>query len=184
MAKTSIALLYTYFETGKKPTQTQFQNLIDSFWHKDASITLANINGIQDVLDTKANAADLTAHINNEESHVSPEDRNLWNSSISSQDFEAHLNDDIAHISQEDRDTWNSKAAGDHAHGDYEAQIASLDVNKADNQHIHIGELLIAPTGQVGEVNSFRFRQIDSDTILESTSNGVDWTELQRWSRE
>ena len=30
-------ILKTYFETGDKPTQTQFEDLIDSFVHEDDS---------------------------------------------------------------------------------------------------------------------------------------------------
>ncbi|SNR16543.1 hypothetical protein [Tenacibaculum jejuense] len=33
--KTSIDILKTWFQTGDKPTETQFENLIDSFHHKD-----------------------------------------------------------------------------------------------------------------------------------------------------
>ena len=32
MAEVSIATLKGYFQTGKYPTQTQFENLIDSLW--------------------------------------------------------------------------------------------------------------------------------------------------------
>lgn len=35
MPKESIITLKTYFETGDKPTQAQFVNLIDSLEHKD-----------------------------------------------------------------------------------------------------------------------------------------------------
>ncbi|SNR16544.1 hypothetical protein [Tenacibaculum jejuense] len=33
--KTSIDILKTWFQTGDKPTENQFENLIDSFYHKD-----------------------------------------------------------------------------------------------------------------------------------------------------
>jgi hypothetical protein len=42
MAKTSIATLKTWFETGDIPTQAQFENLIDSFHHKDGGETITS----------------------------------------------------------------------------------------------------------------------------------------------
>lgn len=45
--------LKTYFKTGEYPTQNQFSDLIDSYWHKDEVMDLKAINGLQDSLDNK-----------------------------------------------------------------------------------------------------------------------------------
>ncbi|MFT5890176.1 MAG: hypothetical protein ACI9Y7_000265, partial [Dokdonia sp.] len=42
--KTSISTLKSYFESGDRPSQTDFENLIDSFLHKDAGVAIKSIN--------------------------------------------------------------------------------------------------------------------------------------------
>ncbi len=41
--KRSIAILKSLFESGDRPSQTDFEDLIDSFVHKDAGVTIKNI---------------------------------------------------------------------------------------------------------------------------------------------
>lgn len=41
--KTSISTLKSYFERGDKPSQTDFEDLIDSFIHKDAGVAIRNL---------------------------------------------------------------------------------------------------------------------------------------------
>jgi hypothetical protein len=43
MAKTAIATLKTWFETGDKPTQSQFENFLDSFHHLDGGKVITNV---------------------------------------------------------------------------------------------------------------------------------------------
>ncbi len=63
MAVTEIAILKTWFETGNKPTQTQFESLIDSFHHKNNSIELpadkSVFIGNKRVLTARQSAIDL-----------------------------------------------------------------------------------------------------------------------------
>lgn len=60
MALTSRNILKQYFETGKKPTQAQFANLIDSFFHKsEDTVTIANVSGLAAVLATKASTTQI-----------------------------------------------------------------------------------------------------------------------------
>jgi hypothetical protein len=47
MAKVTISQLKTWFAAGLKPTQQQFWNLFDSFFHKDDSIPVHQIEGLQ-----------------------------------------------------------------------------------------------------------------------------------------
>lgn len=42
--KTSISTLKSYFERGDKPSQTDFEDIIDSFIHKDAGVAIRSIN--------------------------------------------------------------------------------------------------------------------------------------------
>lgn len=45
--------LKTYFEKGKKPTEGQFGDLLDSYTHKDDSIPIDNVEGLRGSLDSK-----------------------------------------------------------------------------------------------------------------------------------
>lgn len=44
--KVSLSTIKSWFETGDKPTQSQFWNTWDSFWHKDDAIPTASIDGL------------------------------------------------------------------------------------------------------------------------------------------
>lgn len=54
MAKTTLNNIKNWFLTGLKPTQAQFWNAWDSFWHKDDAIPIASVDGLQDILDAKS----------------------------------------------------------------------------------------------------------------------------------
>ncbi|MDV2458057.1 hypothetical protein CMU99_06900 [Elizabethkingia anophelis] len=45
--------LKTYFQRGKKPTEEQFSDTLDSFVHKDDAITIDNVSGLKNALDGK-----------------------------------------------------------------------------------------------------------------------------------
>ena len=42
-------IIKSWFKTGSKPTQEQFREWIDSFWHKDEMIPISKIEGIQPI---------------------------------------------------------------------------------------------------------------------------------------
>lgn len=58
-----------WFKTGLKPTQQQFWDTWDSFWHKDDKIPLGNVNGLNERFLEKADQAALTAHFNDGLAH-------------------------------------------------------------------------------------------------------------------
>lgn len=51
---TDINTLKGWFKTGDKPTQEQFYAGFDSYWHKNEGIPVAKIEGLQGLLDGKA----------------------------------------------------------------------------------------------------------------------------------
>ena len=61
--------ILSWFETGKKPTQTQFWTSWQSFWHKDEPIPQSSIQNLTEVLDSKAEASHLEAHYNDPRAH-------------------------------------------------------------------------------------------------------------------
>jgi hypothetical protein len=46
MPKVSLTTIKNWFKTGLKPTQTQFENTWDSFFHKDDTIPQASVDGL------------------------------------------------------------------------------------------------------------------------------------------
>lgn len=59
MAKTDLNTLKNWFKTGLKPTQTHFWNWLDSFRHKDDTIPVADVEGLEGSLNAKANNSEL-----------------------------------------------------------------------------------------------------------------------------
>lgn len=53
MAITDRETVKKWFETGDKPTQTQFYNLFDSIWFKNEKIPSNNIDGLNQILISK-----------------------------------------------------------------------------------------------------------------------------------
>jgi hypothetical protein len=66
---TSINTIKSWFTTGKFPTQAQFWAWLDSFRHKDEAIPVAEISGLNQLLDLKADSEKLTNHNSDENAH-------------------------------------------------------------------------------------------------------------------
>ena len=62
MAKQTINTIKNWFRTGSKPTQAQFWDWLDSFFHKDDNIPSAQVEGLQTLLDAKVDKKDLTSN--------------------------------------------------------------------------------------------------------------------------
>ena len=67
---TSINILKGWFTTGKFPTQTQFWAWLDSFRHKDESVPVNEIEGLNELLVLKADIESLANHINDVDAHA------------------------------------------------------------------------------------------------------------------
>lgn len=57
MAKVDLNTIKNWFKTGFKPTQAQFWNTWDSFWHKDDAISIDAVTDLQVNLDNKLDKA-------------------------------------------------------------------------------------------------------------------------------
>ena len=66
----NLSTIKNWFKTGLKPTQQQFWDTWDSFWHKDDTIPVANIEGIDNLLNQKANKSVLEAHLIDANAHA------------------------------------------------------------------------------------------------------------------
>lgn len=60
MAKTALSTIKSWFETGKKVSQTQFWNTWDSFFHKDEEIPTSQVTGLDAILATIPTSEDIT----------------------------------------------------------------------------------------------------------------------------
>jgi hypothetical protein len=59
MPKTALSIIKSWFETGDFPTQEQFWNWMDSYWHKDELIPVETVNGLASLLAGKATLEDV-----------------------------------------------------------------------------------------------------------------------------
>ncbi len=55
MAVTSLDIIKSWFKRGLKPTESQFANTYDSFWHKLELISMSAVDGLTVALGGKAN---------------------------------------------------------------------------------------------------------------------------------
>lgn len=85
MAKTPINNLKNWFKTGLKPTQEQFWNWMDSFWHKDEKIPQSAVEDLTAVLSAKAEKTQLDGFIE------------TLATKAGKQDFDDHITDPTAH---------------------------------------------------------------------------------------
>lgn len=64
-----INILNEWFKTGKKPTQEQFWELIDSFWHKDLFIPMDKITNLGSTLENKVDKNIYETHLSSDDAH-------------------------------------------------------------------------------------------------------------------
>lgn len=67
--KVSLSQIKSWFKKGLYPTESQFSNTWDSFWHKDDKLSLNSIEGLIEVLNKKANSALLDTKADKEHLH-------------------------------------------------------------------------------------------------------------------
>ena len=79
---TAINTIKQWFKTGLKPTQDQFWNWIDSFWHKDELIPQKNIQNLSTTLSGKADADQLANKANADASGLTQEQVEAWNTKL------------------------------------------------------------------------------------------------------
>lgn len=61
--------LKKYFETGDKPTQTEYEELIDALRHVDDKLSISDTENLQSSLDSKATISTLLNHVNDTSIH-------------------------------------------------------------------------------------------------------------------
>ncbi|CAA9201221.1 hypothetical protein FLA105534_03473 [Flavobacterium bizetiae] len=79
MAIQTLNTIKQWFKTGFKPTQTQFWDTWDSFRHKFEKVPVKDIEGIDELLLTKADKTVLDNHLADKNAHA-PQINTDWNS--------------------------------------------------------------------------------------------------------
>ena len=74
--------LKNWFKTGAKPTQEQFWNWQDSYWHKTDTIPQAQIQGLDTTLANKAETSALDAKANADSSGLTAENIISWKKAL------------------------------------------------------------------------------------------------------
>ena len=77
MAIVNLNTIKNWFKTGLKPTQSQFWSTWDSFWHKNDSIPANSIDGLDDLLDEKADSEAIENHLTDEDAHSDEFDKKV-----------------------------------------------------------------------------------------------------------
>lgn len=82
MAQTAINIIKNWFKTGLKPTQEQFWNWMDSYWHKDELIPQENIKDLSTTLSGKADADQLANKANADATGLTEEQITKWQKAL------------------------------------------------------------------------------------------------------
>jgi hypothetical protein len=169
MSKKTIAILKSYFETGDRPTESQFADLIDSFYHKDNGKLVSNVtedeNGKVRFEFADSSAFEFTYPKNAEISFISGLAEALNNKvdkivgkGLSTLDFTNEKSADIAankthaanadiHVTAQQKTDWDNKVDKEEGKGlstnDFD-DTANQTVSDArahiDNVDIHVSE--------------------------------------------
>ncbi|UKB85643.1 hypothetical protein LF887_08480 [Chryseobacterium sp. MEBOG06] len=66
---TPLDTIFSWFETGDFPTETQFKETFSSFYHKDYPIPMEGIEGFEDIFQSFASAEAFKKHVTDPEAH-------------------------------------------------------------------------------------------------------------------
>lgn len=63
MAQQSLATIKNWFRTRLKPTQAQYWDTWDSFWHKDDKLPISTVENLTEILSSKATSEALANEV-------------------------------------------------------------------------------------------------------------------------
>lgn len=134
MPKKAIDILKSFFETGDRPTQEQFADLIDSFHHKDGAALINSksydpTTGAVNIQFTDNSSLNFTiptsftiSQVQNLQEELDDKVDKVDGKGLSANDFTnyfknllssagSHINDTDAHVSAQDRANWDAKVS-------------------------------------------------------------------------
>ncbi|RQO66845.1 hypothetical protein DBR40_21570 [Pedobacter sp. KBW01] len=122
MAKQTLNAIKNWFKTGLKPTQQQFWDTWDSFWHKDQVIPSSSIENLDARFDEKADVEFLAAHLTDSNAHgLENKVDKETGKGLSSNDFTDEEKTKLANLSDEDVSALTQRV------GDLETQKADVE---------------------------------------------------------
>jgi hypothetical protein len=133
MAIQTLNTIKNWFRTGLKPTQTQFWDTWDSFRHKSEKVPVAEIDGIDALLQNKTEIEDFENHLTDPKAHS-----DLFNSKAEKSQFDAHTIDSTAH-----EDLFNGKENKSQK-GVAEGYAPLNEDGKIDSQYLNVIDNLTA----------------------------------------
>lgn len=74
---TNINTILSWFKTGKKPTQKEFWDSWQSFWHKEEEIPQSSIENLSQTLNNKAEKSQFDSHNTDPDAHADSIDKKL-----------------------------------------------------------------------------------------------------------
>ena len=178
--------LKSWFQRGKKPTASQFAALIDSFWHKDDTMSLHSIKGLnealqtisgkQDKTDTTLQTADKTVvgAINEVNTKTSNIEREIGNEDLLS-DHAQSIKGAIAEIN-----TWRGNASQDIEHlvGDM-----PFKQDKTDTTLQTADKTVVGAINEVNTKTSNIEREIGNEDLLSDHAQSIKGAiaEINTW---
>ncbi len=152
--------LKEWFKKGKRPTQEQFWNTWDSFWHKNEKIKSENIEGLNNALAGKVDSNDFAKHQSDPDTHEDIRDA----------------------IGKEGK----NRTAADNALLDAIKQEVATRQTNEDNLQKAIGDEVVARAGADSALQSSIDTEIRSRTSADNDlkTSADKKIEILRWSKE
>ena len=160
----------TWFETGDKPTETQFHSFFDSIWFKDENLQIENIENLPQTLINKSDKQTVENHIQDAVKHVTPEEREAWNNATTKNFF--YRDKTLRLINQETKTNLGSETYNYFSKGHYLNVFIELPHLRISN----IRGILNVGTFQYVDINTWDYtvvtpKSIEFNTSLLSASN-------------
>lgn len=195
MPKKAIDILKSFFETGDRPTQAQFADLIDSFHHKDGAALINSKSydpetGAVNIQFTDNSSLNFTiptsftiAQIEQLQEELDDKVDKVAGKGLSANDFTnyfksllssagSHINDATQHVSAQDRVNWDNKVSQEAGKGLSTNDYDDDEAQKVQNATEHINDNVrhLTPESVASFTENLRAYKV-GDFISESQGN-------------
>lgn len=154
---TPLDIIFSWFEAGDFPTETQFKETFSSFYHKDSLIPMENIEGFQEMFQLFASAEAFKEHLTDPKAHS---------------EFLALL--DASNLTPAHVDSWKSKLGiGNIATIDSSEQSGNVYTKLQVDDFVD--KLEDADKGITEEIEKIKKRLLSNDPSLDELQEIVDY---------
>ena len=99
--------LMTFGSVDGAINPTEIINIIDPDPSKRSTVKIPSEKAVGDMFDQKIANSEFNDHMKDASIHITPEERAIWNSTVSSETFNNHASDTNIHITGNERNKWN-----------------------------------------------------------------------------